>query len=1098
MTLRIIPLLLLLLPLLLLLGDSASATANNHQLSSSSSSSGTVASLEGASSSTGRLRGVEAAQLVDNKIHDKLQHPVSGAASQQQPIVTASAAVPQPVRRKREDAFGDSFGPGPGPAVASNYAPDGSLLPRITEDVLLVSNLTEERLREENELLEHLNRDRFPGRLIAPPDDVSDQELRQGLQRNGKKGRRRKGHKKHKKHSKIKLLPVTLVGLPVDEQGRPESRIALEAMETSVARNPWTLERTGLFRDDTVDVGRPLEIRTEIDRVDEVRPETVGSDRRRTVGSDTLPTVVRNVVDVVDVWKETTMPPPASSPVTTDSHRRTMVQAFPPPPVLVGDGHLVFGGGGGDGEGGSVATGSDYSTQGSAVREQAKRDRQQRKKFAKGEPRRIITPPLPARGTGIASSASTVTFPADDHQGTETVSVARVIIAGDLSCMRDDFVPAPAIANADIKYLRNDLYGLENSFLEAEYHCRMGYRLRTNRNSSSSMTATGTGGGGVITSTGAITNGNLVCRKSRWIGKRPACVRIKSSPASSTVATGNDGGQPSSYSSSSSSSCGKNHGCPQACHRVPQTNGNQSATTATTVCSCYKGFKMVNHRCVDVNECLLRNGHGPCQDTCINTWSSYRCTCDGLPGTRLAPDGHSCEDIDECTVNNGGCSHTCLNTLGRAFCVCPDGYMLDEDWKTCVDVDECANQRSIATEHRCHGRCINTIGSYRCQPLESKTQDRDRTIGGVTQTDKDGATGSGVELEQQQQQQQLPQDYDTLCPTGYQFNTTMGDCQDVNECRIANGGCQHHCINNDGSFYCSCKYGFKLNIDKRSCLVLNESLKLADVVCAPLFPPRHGYLECSRPIDEIADGPSRGSLKITNRPGSQCILKCPTGYRLEGRFSKICGTTGEWIGDENGTCIRYPQPKLICPTSVNVELHPSDTENTTVRLRHPETDVSWERDVVVEPAWAKKDAFQLPLGSQNVSYSARHPVSKLHTDCTFTINVLPGSPPRVDFCPDTQVYTIEGRHQSVKATWEEPVFSDNVGVVTITKSNSPGTDFGAGSHLITYEAHDDAEWKSRCVFKIVVNVNPQQQQQQQNGGQSSHLQLPILYNRFYF
>lgn len=157
----------------------------------------------------------------------------------------------------------------------------------------------------------------------------------------------------------------------------------------------------------------------------------------------------------------------------------------------------------------------------------------------------------------------------------------------------------------------------------------------------------------------------------------------------------------------------------------------------------------------------------------------------------------------------------------------------------------------------------------------------------------------------------------------------------------------------------------------------------------------------------------------------------------------------------------YPQPKLICPTSVNVELHPSDTENTTVRLRHPETDVSWERDVVVEPAWAKKDAFQLPLGSQNVSYSARHPVSKLHTDCTFTINVLreypltiwregnaiiflllcflsilpAGSPPRVDFCPDTQVYTIEGRHQSVKATWEEPVFSDNVGVVTITKSN---------------------------------------------------------------
>uniref|UniRef100_A0A182M6Q5 EGF-like domain-containing protein n=1 Tax=Anopheles culicifacies TaxID=139723 RepID=A0A182M6Q5_9DIPT len=166
---------------------------------------------------------------------------------------------------------------------------------------------------------------------------------------------------------------------------------------------------------------------------------------------------------------------------------------------------------------------------------------------------------------------------------------------------------------------------------------------------------------------------------------------------------------------------------------------------------------------VDVNECLLRNGHGPCQDTCINTWSSYRCTCDGLPGTRLAADGHSCEDIDECTVNNGGCSHTCLNTLGRAFCVCPEGYMLDEDWKTCVDVDECANQRSIASEHRCHGRCVNTVGSYRCEQGEEH-------VGGEDAEGKTpGGAGDGGEQEQP--------DYDTLCPTGYHFNTTMGDCQ---------------------------------------------------------------------------------------------------------------------------------------------------------------------------------------------------------------------------------------------------------------------------------------------------------------------------------
>ncbi|XP_053674472.1 uncharacterized protein LOC128724777 [Anopheles nili] len=1052
------------------LDERCTATANNHQLSSSPSSpssatadrvdvdgSGTLPGTDGI-----RLRETEEAQLVDNKIHDKLQR--RGA---REPL--NSAAAPEadafPVRQKREDIFSDNV-------LTNNYNLNGApelrweggssavVQPRITEEMLLVSNLTEDRMREETDLLAHLNRDRFHGSQIRL--DNGD-ENGAASKRATKKGRRRKGHKKHKKHKKLKLLPVTLVGVPVDANGQPDVGVV------EAASWPATAEGTPQGATDQVQLD--------------------------------------GVVEMVDVWKETTMPP-----VSVAGKRKAASSgSYPPPPVLVGDGHLVFGGvaNGGEPEG---------TTQRDPLwfREQRKREQQQRKQLqqAMTTPRKSSAAAVPPPPEGVTvSSASTASFPAEGRNGTETVSVARIIIAGDLSCMTDDFIPAPAIANADIKYLRNDLYGLENSFLEAEYHCRMGYRVRTKDSRP-------------ITSTGAIANANLVCRKSRWIGKRPACVRIRPPVQwpSSTVwpaSMDREGDPPNG------SPCGKEHRCPQACHRV--------GSNRTTVCSCYKGFKMVNHRCVDinecteygedvceygcsntigsftckcprglrvtdnnkcmdVNECLLRNGHGPCQDTCINTWSSYRCTCDGLPGTRLASDGHTCEDIDECTVGNGGCSHTCLNTLGRAFCVCPEGYMLDEDWKTCVDVDECANQRSIATEHRCHGRCINTVGSYRCE-----VEDDDASVDG-----KDGRLGGVPSKDDEGEETDLREpDYDTLCPTGYHFNTTMGDCQDTNECGASNGGCQQHCINSDGSYYCSCKYGFKLDTDKRSCLVLNDSLKLADIACPPLFPPRHGYLECSRPIDEIADGPTGGSLKITNRPGSQCILKCPTGYRLEGRFSKICGTTGEWIGDENGTCIRYPQPRLNCPSAVNVELHPNDTESTTVKLRRPDTDVSWERDVLVDPYWAKKDSFLLPLGSLNVTYSARHPVSKLHTECSFLVNVLPGSPPRVDFCPDTQVYTIEGRHQSVKATWEEPVFSDNVGVVTITKSNSPGTDFGAGNHLISYEAHDDAEWKSKCVFKIVVNVGSsaqqqQQQQQQTNTSGHTHFQLPILYNRFYF
>jgi hypothetical protein len=89
----------------------------------------------------------------------------------------------------------------------------------------------------------------------------------------------------------------------------------------------------------------------------------------------------------------------------------------------------------------------------------------------------------------------------------------------------------------------------------------------------------------------------------------------------------------------------------------------------------------------DVNECALNNGHGPCQGECTNWYGGFSCGCDTLPGTKLDQDERACRDVDEChelpELPNFGCSHTCLNSPGSAFCVCPTGYELDSDWKTC-------------------------------------------------------------------------------------------------------------------------------------------------------------------------------------------------------------------------------------------------------------------------------------------------------------------------------------------------------------------------------------------------------------------------------
>lgn len=41
---------------------------------------------------------------------------------------------------------------------------------------------------------------------------------------------------------------------------------------------------------------------------------------------------------------------------------------------------------------------------------------------------------------------------------------------------------------------------------------------------------------------------------------------------------------------------------------------------------------------------------------------------------------------------------------------------------------------------------------------------------------------------------------------------------DIDECQTDNGGCSHFCNNFIGGFYCSCRMGYKLSEDKKSCI----------------------------------------------------------------------------------------------------------------------------------------------------------------------------------------------------------------------------------------------------------------------------------------
>ncbi|KAM6165457.1 hemicentin-1 [Erethizon dorsatum] len=103
-----------------------------------------------------------------------------------------------------------------------------------------------------------------------------------------------------------------------------------------------------------------------------------------------------------------------------------------------------------------------------------------------------------------------------------------------------------------------------------------------------------------------------------------------------------------------------------------------------------------------------------------SSYSEYRNSRTSFSRTRrtirkTCPEGSeashaTCIDIDECQ-NRDTCQHECKNTIGSYQCLCPPGYQLMLNGKTCQDIDECLEQNVHCGPNR---MCFNMRGSYQC------------------------------------------------------------------------------------------------------------------------------------------------------------------------------------------------------------------------------------------------------------------------------------------------------------------------------------------------------------------------------------------------